>query len=141
MRRSLLVLVAVAGLGGLTAGCGDDEPEPYDVTLQPTSIPSAPIAALTIERSANGTTVQASVGQQLLVRLAKDPGSSDEWTIVNDDGGILIADGGPISEGNTTVWPFRATERGDTALQFAYGPANEPPTDPEPTFLVNVRVG
>ncbi|MFD3743077.1 hypothetical protein [Nocardia sp. NPDC058633] len=140
MRRSLLVLVALAGLGGLTAGCGDDKAEPYDVTLQPTAVPTATVAPLTIEQAANGTTVEATVGQRVLVRLTQNPASTGEWTMINDDEGILIADGGPTSEGNATVWAFRATDRGETSLEFVHGPSSEPPIDPEPTFMVNVRV-
>ncbi|MFD4438487.1 protease inhibitor I42 family protein [Nocardia sp. NPDC058519] len=140
MRRSFLVLVVLAGLGGSTAGCGDDKTETYDVTLQPTSVPASAVAPLTIEQSAAGSTVEATVGQRVLVRLSQDPASTDQWAMVNDDEGILIADGGPTSEGNATVWPFRATERGTTSLEFVYGPSSEPAVGPEPTFLVNVRV-
>lgn len=140
MRRSFLVLVALAGLGGLTAGCGDDKTETYDVTLQPTAVPQSAVAPLTIEQSANGSTVVATVGQRLLVRLPQDPASTGEWGMVNAEKGILIADGGPISEGNATVWPFRAIERGTTSLEFTYGPSSEPSIGPEPTFMVNVRV-
>ncbi|MGY0500923.1 hypothetical protein ACWZHB_20750 [Nocardia sp. FBN12] len=140
MRRSLLVLVAVAGLSGLVAGCGDDETEPYDVTLQPTSVPQSTAAPLTVEQSANGSTVVGTVGQRVLVRLAQDPASTDQWSMVNAEEGVLIADGGPLSEGNSTVWQFRAAETGDTSLEFTYGPSSEPPIDPEPTFMVNVRV-
>ncbi|MFD3425441.1 hypothetical protein ACFWVM_15285 [Nocardia fluminea] len=140
MRRSFLVLVALAGLGGLTAGCGDDETEPYDVTLQPTAVPQSAADPLTIEQTANGSTVAATVGQRLLVRLPQNPASVGEWGMVNAEKGILIADGGPTSEGNATVWPFRAVQRGVTALQFTYGPSSEPSISPEPTFMVDVRV-
>ncbi len=136
MRRSLLVLVAVAGL----TGCGDDKAEPYDVTLQPTAVPQAAVAPLTVDQTANGSTVVATIGQRVLVRLPQDPASLDQWGMVNAEPGILIADGGPTSEGNSTVWHFRAVDSGDTALQFTYGPSSEPSIDPEPTFMVNVRV-
>ncbi|WP_446221349.1 hypothetical protein ACTWPB_15345 [Nocardia sp. IBHARD005] len=140
MRRSLLVLVAVASLGGLTAGCGDDKAQPYNVTLQPTAVPQTPVAPLTIEQSANGTTVEATLGQRVLVRLWQDPASTGQWAKINDDEGILIADGGPTSAGNTSVWPFRAVGRGDTSLEFVYGPSSEPSIEPEPTFIVRIRV-
>ncbi|MFD9546381.1 hypothetical protein ACFWBG_03290 [Nocardia salmonicida] len=140
MRRSFLVLVALTGLGGLTAGCGGDKTEPYDVTLQPTVVPQSAVEPLTIELAANGSTVVATVGQRLQVRLPRDPASTGEWGMVNAEKGILIPDGGPTSEGNATVWPFRAIQRGVTGLQFTYGPSNEPSIGPEPTFMVDVRV-
>ncbi|MEU4414039.1 hypothetical protein ACIBEH_11025 [Nocardia salmonicida] len=140
MRRSLLVLIALAGLGGSTAGCGGDKTEPYFVTLQPTAIPQSAVEPLMIEPAANGSTVVATVGQRLLVRLPQDPSSTGQWGMVNAEKGILIPDGGPTSEGNATVWPFRAIQRGVTSLQFTYGPANESSIGPEPTFMVDVRV-
>ncbi|MFD6395331.1 hypothetical protein [Nocardia sp. NPDC060249] len=139
MRRSFLVLVALAGLGAVTAGCGD-KTETYDVTLEPTAVPQSAAEPLLIEQTANGSTVVATVGQRLLVRLPQNPASTGEWGMVNAEKGILMADGGPTSEGNATVWPFRAIERGVTSLQFTYGPASEPSIGPEPTFMVDVRV-
>ncbi|TCJ99378.1 protease inhibitor I42 family protein [Nocardia alba] len=140
MRRSVLVLVALAGLGGSIAGCGGDKTDTYDVVLQPTAIARSAVAPLIIELSANGSTVVPTVGQRLLVRLPRDPASTGEWGLVNAERGILITDGGPTSEGNATVWPFRAIQRGVTTLAFTYGPANEPSIGPEPTFMVDVRV-
>ncbi|MDO3645797.1 protease inhibitor I42 family protein [Nocardia mangyaensis] len=142
MRRSSLVLVAVAAVGGLLTGCGaDDDSADTDVVIT-TSVttPQSAAGPMTIDQSANGSTVELIVGQRLVVRLPQDPAATEQWGMVNEAEGVLIADGGPESEGNTTEWPFRAIEQGVATLEFVYAPAGEPPVEPDPTFVVDVRV-
>ncbi|MFD3506637.1 hypothetical protein [Nocardia sp. NPDC058666] len=136
MRRTLLVVAALTAL----VGCGDDKAQPYDVTQPATVAPQAGLAPLTIEQSANGTTVEATAGQRVLVRLPQDPASIQQWEQINDEPGAVVADGGPTSEGGTVVWPFRTVERGVTMLEFTYGPGGQLSVDPDPTFVVEVRV-
>ncbi|APE36323.1 hypothetical protein BOX37_23005 [Nocardia mangyaensis] len=143
MRRSSLVLVAVAAVGALLAGCGaDDDSADTDVVITTTrgTTPQSAAGPMTIDQSANGSTVELIVGQRLVVRLPQDPAATEQWGMVNEAEGVLIADGGPESEGETTVWPFRAIEQGVATLEFVYAPASAPPVEPDPTFVVDVRV-
>ncbi|MFF2086091.1 protease inhibitor I42 family protein [Nocardia sp. NPDC058176] len=144
MRRSLLVLVTVTAAGGLLAGCGDDDTASTDVTLSsipvPDTTPESAVGPITVDQSANGSTVELILGQRLVVRLPQDPASTEQWGIVDDAQGVLVPDGGPESDGGTTVWPFRAIEQGVATLEFVYAPAGEPPVEPDPTFVVDIRV-
>lgn len=144
MRRFSFVLVAVATVGGLLAGCGDEDTAHTDVTLSsipvPGTTPESAAGPITVDQSANGSTVELILGQRLVVRLPQDPAATEQWGIVDDAQGVLVPDGGPESEGNTTVWPFRAVEQGVATLEFVYAPASVPPDEPGPTFIVDVRV-
>ncbi|GGN78023.1 hypothetical protein [Nocardia rhizosphaerihabitans] len=139
LRKSALVLIAVAGL---LAGCGDDEPSddvsPTTIAL-PTATPEAATTPVTVDQSANGGSVRLTVGQRLLVRLPQDPDAPDQWGPVNVETGILLAED-PESDGDTTVWPFRAIAPGATTVEFVHGPAAQPSIEPETTFLVQVQV-
>lgn len=144
MRRSLFVLVTAAAAGALVVGCADDDTAPTDVTLSsvpiPDTTPESAVGPITVDQSANGSTVELILGQRLVVRLPQDPEATEQWGIVDDAQGVLVADGGPESEGGTTVWPFRAIEQGVATLEFVYAPASEPPIEPDPTFVIDVRV-
>ncbi|MFC4375014.1 protease inhibitor I42 family protein [Nocardia halotolerans] len=140
MRKFLLVGLAVAGLA---AGCGDDEPAPDRVTSTTLTLPDPTPASteppVTVDQSAGGGSVELKVGQQLRVRLPRDPASNREWEPVNLDDGILVV-GKPEADDATTVWPLRAVAPGTTTVEFAYGRSVEPPVEPQSTFLLEVRV-
>ncbi|MFE3541552.1 hypothetical protein ACFXK0_01100 [Nocardia sp. NPDC059177] len=139
MRRTLLVLITVAGIGALTAGCGGDEPTPTTVTLPSNPSPNE-FAPVTIDQSVNGGTVIVTVGQRLHVRLPQTADSTERWAVVNFERGILIPDGGPRADGAATIWPYLAVQPGTTALQYSLTPANKAPIRPAPSFRVDVRV-
>ncbi|WP_336081227.1 protease inhibitor I42 family protein [Nocardia sp. SSK8] len=139
MRRTLFVLIAVASVGTLTAGCGSDEKLITEVTL-PTYPPASAEPPVVIDQTVNGGTVVLPVGRRLHVRLPQSPDSTDQWAVVNFESGILITDGGPLADGNATIWQYRTVQPGNTALQYSYTPANKPPVLPAPAFHLDVRV-
>ncbi|MFB7875587.1 MULTISPECIES: hypothetical protein [unclassified Nocardia] len=139
MGRTLFVLVTVASLGALTAGCGGDDPEPTSVVL-PEYQPADPAPPVLIDQTVNGGTVVMPVGRRLHVRLPQSPDSTDQWAVVNFEAGILVADGGPVADGNATIWRYRTVQPGDTALQYSYSPANKAPVRPAPAFFLDVQV-
>lgn len=145
-RQALIGLIATVGL---LTGCGDDAEDPVvggidstTITLPttaPLSMPEQVPEPVTVEQSANGSTVRLTAGQRLIVRL-RDPSLTERWAAVDLGEGVLATDGTPRADGDATVWTFRAVGSGQTTVRFAYAPATEPPIDPAPIFTVEVTV-
>ncbi|MEV6360117.1 protease inhibitor I42 family protein [Nocardia asteroides] len=140
VRKSSVVLFVVAGL---LSGCGDDDDDDEyisstTITLPTTATPAA-VGPVEVDQGFTGSTVGVELGQVLLVRLPQNPDDRGQWTPVNVEEGVLHAEP-PQSEGLSTVYPFRAVGPGMATLQFAYGPASEPPLAPGPEFILYVQV-
>ncbi|GGK44221.1 protease inhibitor I42 family protein [Nocardia camponoti] len=141
--RAVGFVLVVGVVAGLAIGCAKDESGDTDIT--PSSLPltttSAVVAGpISVDESANNTTVNMVIGQRLTVRLPQNPDSLSTWVQVNEDPGTLIPDGGPQADGNATVWAFRAIQNGVTQVEFVFTAANRPPTNPDPTFSLQVQV-
>lgn len=93
---------------------------------------------LATEASA-GKTLEASVGDELLLELPVEPGSKARWFVVEVDENVLRRRG-PAEEqrGGTVRIPFEVRRPGLTDLVAFYAPARSAP--PERTFRTTVRV-
>ena len=90
--------------------------------------------------ASQGKTLEASVGDELLLELAVEPGSGARWFVVEVDEKVLRRKG-PAEEqpsGRTVRIPFHARRPGVTDLVAFRAPARDAP--PERTFRTTVWV-
>ena len=140
MRKILFAACAVAML---VTGCGDDGDDTGDLSSTtidlPTTAAQSAAGPVEVDQMFSGSTVALGLGQQLLVRLPQNPNDTESWTPVNIERGVLAPEP-PLSEGTSTVWPFRGVGPGTSTIQFVYGPASQPPIGPGPEFILTVRI-
>ncbi len=105
-------------------------------------------ATTTLTASANGTTVQASVGEHLLIGLEANPTTGYLWQVqpgldpavvsfVGQDYQEGPAASGIVGAGGTDTLEFLAAGAGTTTIDLAYARAGGAPAS---TFSVTVEV-
>jgi predicted secreted protein len=110
-----------------------------------------PVKDLVLDEKANGTTVPATLGQQILIRLRGNPTTGYEWKVAKLEGEAIEQVGEPkyvpddpkgerAGAGGTFVFTFRAAKAGQAALTLAYARPWEKKKEPAQTFALTVEV-
>jgi inhibitor of cysteine peptidase len=132
LKTAVLVLIAVAMALFGTAGCcsGDD---------------------LDLDAGSDGSQVEMTVGQTLVVTLGANPSTGYGWERVSPEDGVLQQVGETefqqgkaakelVGAGGQEVLCFRAEKAGQSALNLVYHRPWEEDVEPADTFSVQVVV-
>lgn len=130
--RFVMVLLVVATVGALAAGCGGQSTE--DVVKA--------------DKSSAGNTVGLKVGQTLEITLEGNPSTGYEWTVAAPTGTVLEEVGKPEFKAQSTLtgapgtylFRFKAKAKGEEELKFQYKRSWETtPQDETVSFKVSVK--
>ena len=96
----------------------------------------------------NGTSVELTVGEELLVQLAGNPTTGYMWSVTDLEEEYLQQQGEPdyerdselIGAGGVYTFHFKALQAGQTTLALAYARSFEPDVPPQQTFSVGVVI-
>jgi inhibitor of cysteine peptidase len=129
----LLIIAAVVGVTGASAGNGDGK-------------------STTIDSSYSGTTVELAVGDTLIIELKSNPSTGFSWILVqNTDETVLqetghdfildeTADPPMPGSGGTEVWNFKALAAGETNISLEYSQPWDGGIKAEKTFDLKVVI-
>jgi inhibitor of cysteine peptidase len=129
MRALVVLLVA---LSMLVLGC-DDGASPKQVRLTGED---------------GGTTIEVSVGDEVMIELEANPSTGYGWTHEGGDVAVLAPMGEPEYQseselpgsGGMMTWLFEARAEGSTKIELAYRRPWETDVEPERWFAVTVEV-
>jgi inhibitor of cysteine peptidase len=144
-RRWLGVVVLVAGVVWLAAGCGAGEPAD--------EVPAeGPAGEVVLRAEDDGGEVALAVGQTLVVTLASNPTTGYGWQVAEGPGPVLAQVGEAVYQeapqegtplvgvGGTETFRFEGKDAGQTTLRLEYRRPWEEGVDPVETFTVAVVV-
>ena len=150
--RSLTSLLGAALLLGpavwLTPAAGV-EPKPGDPAPVPEAVPETAQPIVLTEADA-GKTIEAAVGQEVVVRLAWNPTTGFRWTVGPVEGDAMVPKGRVAYEPpgralpgavGTFVARFLAVREGEASVAMRYVRPWEKDREPAKTFAVTVNVG
>ncbi len=149
MRTRTLAVLCVVGLLPLFAGCGRQEkvaggPQEKVVTPQQ--------KVITLTAQDNGRTINAAVGDRVVLSLAGNVTTGYDWKIAAIDPAILQEAGdstykqdqapsGMVGVGGTRTWSFNVKATGSSPLTLEYRRSFEPDSQPAAkTFTVIIKV-
>ena len=106
---------------------------------------------LVLDKEANGKTVTAQVGQQVLIKLRGNPTTGYQWSVAKIEGEAVEAVGEPkyeidkgaegrLGAGGTYTFTFKAVKAGQAALRLRYARVWEKKKPPAETFALTVEV-
>lgn len=129
MKRIFLLVLALMTFAGLLGGCASRK-------------------TVTLGQADNGSTVQLSVGDSLVISLPGNPTTGFNWLVASADGNILQQKGdvafktssSALGAGGTITLSFQAVAAGETPLVLQYKRAWETGTPPEQTFGITIVV-
>ena len=106
---------------------------------------------IVLDEKANGKTVAATIGQQILIRLKGNPTTGYRWDVAKLEGEAIEQVGkakyavdkgaeGRMGAGGTFVFTFKAVRKGKATLTLAYARPWEKKKKPAKTFRLTVEV-
>lgn len=161
-KRLLVAFCLCTVIGGMifTCGCTQSPATPPATTVVTTAAPTTVMATPTQEvvmspeemtsynESANGSTVNTTIGEEFLISLRENPTTGYMWnatvtsglTILNDTYTMDAAPEGMVGVGGTRSWLLTGTEAGMQKFEAVSMRPWENVTGSEDSFVLNVNV-
>jgi inhibitor of cysteine peptidase len=102
---------------------------------------------LALDSSANGTTIQLTIGDEVRIELAENRTTGFRWSLADAGTPVLqllhddtSAPAGPPGAGGRRSWHFRCVAAGSGRIELVHKRSWEQ-LNPAETFIVNVSAG
>lgn len=146
MKRTLVMLIALVTIAGLSSACSSDD----DASSTSNESESTTVKPLTFSDAA--TPIAVVPGEPFSISLESNPSTGYQWTITEQPDPELVTvenesgtvnpgdnDSGAVGVPGTTTFDFKAKASGTATVTFTYARSFDPEDSPtSTTFTINV---
>jgi inhibitor of cysteine peptidase len=146
MVRKMMLLPFMAMLVFTFSACGDDTDTTTSGTDTGTATTDNSDQVLVLDESYNGSTMELTVGVEIVLYLDGNPTTGFAWAVTSDGAPVLKQQGEPdyvaesdlVGAGGTYTWKFDVVEAGNADLELVYSQPWDEAAAPDDTFKITV---